>query len=90
MTYTISLKEYISKSYLHYIFENQLNITPKKYILSKKLLHAQQDIRNGDNPTQVYSNYGFLNYSSFYRAYIKRFGYSPSNEFQGKNTKCIL
>ena len=71
---------YISKSYLHYIFDKQLLTTPKKYILSKKLSNARLDIRNGKNPTSLYSDYGFLNYSGFYRAYLKHFGYPPSEE----------
>ncbi|MBQ4527524.1 MAG: helix-turn-helix transcriptional regulator [Clostridia bacterium] len=76
---------YISKSYLHHIFENQLSISPKKYVLFKKLSYAQQDIRNGKSPTDIYSEYGFLNYSGFYRAYKKCFGYAPSEE-GNKNT----
>jgi len=71
---------YISKSYLHHIFDKQLHISPKKYIISKKLSNARMDIRNGKNPSSLYSEYGFQNYSGFYRAYIKLFGYSPSEE----------
>ncbi len=71
---------YISKSYLHHIFDKQLLISPKKYILSKKLSNARMDIRNGKNPSSLYSEYGFHNYSGFYRAYVKLFGYPPSEE----------
>lgn len=80
---------YIDKTYLHYIFKKQLNITPKKYIHSKKMTYAQQDIRNGEIPTKVYLNYGFQNYSTFYRAYTKCFGHAPSNEFLNQKITII-
>jgi len=71
---------HITKSYLHQLFTNFLNITPKKYINTKKLAKAQETIRLGGHPTDVYYQYGFSDYTSFYKSYKKLFGYPPSQE----------
>ena len=71
---------YITKSHLHHLFIEHLKISPKKYIMSKKLTMAQRELRSGSKPTEVYTNCGFAEYSTFYRDYIKFFGCSPSNE----------
>lgn len=71
---------YITKSHLHHLFIKHLNISPKKYILSKKLNLAQKQLRGGDKPTVVSYAYGFSDYSTFYRAYKQFFGHTPSEE----------
>lgn len=71
---------YISKSHLHHLFMEYLNITPQKYILSKKLSVAQRELRAGRKATEIYSDCGFGDYSTFFRAYKNCFGYAPSDE----------
>ena len=71
---------YISKSYLHKIFNERIQTTPKKYINSKRLTLIQKAIREGAKPTEIYSKYGFTDYSSFYRAYTQYFSYPPSQK----------
>lgn len=71
---------FVSKSYLHQLFTQRLDKTPKKYITEKKLLLARMDIRRGSSPTEVFSKYGFLNYSTFYRSYKNIFCCSPSDD----------
>lgn len=71
---------HITKSYLHQLFLRHMKITPKQYIISKKLICAQREIRAGKKPTEVAFAYSFLDYSTFYRDYVKYFGYSPSEE----------
>ena len=71
---------YISKSYLHKIFNQYLQTTPKKYIISKRLTLAQKLLRSKEKPTDVYLKCGFGDYSSFFRSYVQHFGYSPSKE----------
>lgn len=80
---TICKELYISKSNLHKIFAHHLNITPKKYICSKRLSLAQKLLQQGVSATNIYEKCGFSDYSSFYRSYKKGFGYPPSIE----NTK---
>lgn len=69
---------YIAKSHLHHLFKKHLNITPKQYLISKRLILAQREIYSGKRPTEVYEHLGFNDYSAFYRDFKKYFGYSPS------------
>lgn len=71
---------YISPSYLFYLFRTALHQTPKKYITDKRLLAAQQQIRGGDKPTEVYQVCGFRDYTTFFRSYTAYFGHTPSQE----------
>lgn len=71
---------FISKSYLHKQFIKYLQISPKKYIITKRLIRARYAIKTGARPTDVFSECGFLDYSGFYREYKKYFGLSPSED----------
>ena len=71
---------YITKSHLHHLFTKHLQITPKQYILSKRLDLARKSIRSGRKPSDIYIQCGFSDYSTFYRDYVKHFGHSPSSE----------
>ena len=68
----------ISRSYLYQLFRNDLNTTPKHYITERKLNLARQEILLGAKVTSVYSQFGFTDYSTFFRAYKKHFGYPPT------------
>ena len=69
---------FITKSHLHRMFMTHLNITPKKYIMVKKLRMAQAELQMGEHPTEVSAKYGFVNYATFYRNYKQFFGVVPS------------
>lgn len=71
---------YISKRHLHHLFMEHLNITPKKYINSKRLMKAQNMLRTGTKAYDVYFSCGFTDYATFYRNYIQKFGHPPSRE----------
>lgn len=77
---TICNKLFISKSHLHHLFMRHLKLTPQKYILSKKMTTAQRELRLGRKATDVCTDCGFTEYSTFFRAYKKYFGHSPSDE----------
>ena len=77
---------FVTKSHLHHLFMRHLGITPKKYIISKRLAMAQREISFGAKPTEIYLNCGFGDYSTFYRAYKKQFGYSPSEKGDVEHT----
>ncbi|MBQ8359018.1 MAG: helix-turn-helix transcriptional regulator [Oscillospiraceae bacterium] len=68
---------FISKSHLHHLFMEHMKMSPKKYILQKRLAIAHREICLGEKATLVYEKCGFTDYSAFYRAYKKHFGYSP-------------
>lgn len=71
---------FITKSHLHHLFVRHMQITPKKYILSKRLSLAQRALRAGGKPTEVYLQYGFNNYATFFRDYKRFYGHCPSDE----------
>lgn len=77
---TICEKLYITKSHLHHLFIRHLQISPKKYILSKRLNFARKAIRSGQKPIEACMQSGFFDYSTFYRDYKKFFGHCPSEE----------
>ena len=79
---TICNKLFISKSHLHHLFMKHLRLTPQKYILSKKMATAQRELRSGRKATDVYTDCGFTEYSTFFRAYKKYFGHAPSEEIK--------
>ena len=80
---------YITKGYLHKLFKQTLDISPKKYIISKRLAKAQRAIRHKKKPTEVYAECGFTDYSAFYRNYKKFYGYAPSDELNVKKIREI-
>ena len=81
---------YITKSHLHHLFTRYLQISPKQYILSKRLSLARSAIRSGQRPVNVYTECGFSDYSTFYRDYKKHFGHSPSREGDFEPDSVIL
>ena len=78
---------FISENYFIKIFKKHLMLTPKQYILQKKLYYAQEQIQKGQQPSKVAIICGFKNYSTFYRCYLNLFGCQPSIEKNNKNLK---
>ena len=68
----------ISRSYLYQLFQEDLHTTPKHYISERRLNLARQEIFLGAKATEVYAQCGFSDYSAFFRAYKKHFGYPPT------------
>ena len=76
----ISNRFNISEQYFFRLFRAQLHISPYRYLIVKRLLHAQNMLRQGKHPTEIYYQCGFDSYVSFYKQYVKMFGYAPSRE----------
>lgn len=70
----------LSPPYLFKIFKQQLKISPKQYVILKRLQYAQTMIRRGKKPTEIYLDCGFQSYVGFYKHFLKTFGYPPSQE----------
>jgi len=70
---------YLSSSQFSRIFRQTTGAAPWEYIIKKRLTAAKEKIRNGCSAQNAAEQCGFGDYSSFYRAYIKHFGYSPTN-----------
>ena len=70
----------VSVSTLTQTFRKDMNISVYQYILRKKLILAQQRMRDGEAATAAAMNCGFNDYSSFYKQYKKMFGITPSEK----------
>lgn len=70
----------VSVSTLTQTFRRDMNISVYQYILRKKLILAQQKIREGEPATSAAILCGFNDYSGFYKQYKKMFGVSPSDK----------
>ena len=69
---------FISRAQLCRRFKKATGTSVGRYISIKRLIMAQQMLRQGKRPLDVFGLCGFLDYSSFYRAYTKYFGHTPS------------
>ena len=67
----------LSKFFLCHLFEEEMGIPPKQYILQKRMAYAAKLIREGHPPTRVALQVGYASYSTFYRLYRKHFGKTP-------------
>ena len=68
----------ISRAQLDRNFKNATGSTVWAYITAKRLLLAKSSKQEGMRATDVSSACGFQDYSTFYRAYAKHFGLTPS------------
>lgn len=69
---------YMSDSHLGRLFKSATGCSIAKYISIKRLLEARKRINNGVSAVTAAKECGYNDYSAFYRAYVKRFGCSPS------------
>lgn len=68
----------VCRSTLVQNFRQIIGISPYAYALERKLETAQELISQGVSPVQAARQIGFGNYSSFYRAFQKKYHMSPS------------
>ena len=69
----------ISEVYLRRLFLEELNTTPKQYILEKRIAEAKQRLRNTTSGvTQIGEQCGFSGVYHFCRAFKKRVGITPT------------
>lgn len=71
---------FISKHYMNRAFYKATGTSVIDYLLKKRVTYAQQLIINGVYAAQAAAQAGFNEYTSFYRAYVKRFGHAPSRD----------
>ncbi len=68
---------FLNRSYLMHLFRRETGYTIGTYITEKRLFAARTMIRSGCSVTEACMQSGFPGYSSFYRAYRKKFGEPP-------------
>ncbi len=71
---------YLSTSQIGRIFRRATGASPWEYITIKRLTAAREKIHCGEPAGSAAESSGFEDYSSFYRAYVKRFGCSPKED----------
>jgi len=76
---SISNTLHISPSQINRIFKKMTGTSVYNYIISKRLIVAQERIAKGENATAASQSCGFHDYSSFYRLYKKHFGTAPTS-----------
>ena len=68
----------ISKYALLHEFKDYTGMSIHQYILTRRIILAQQMIQQGVKPRQACEQSGFTDYTSFYRAFKARTGRSPA------------
>jgi len=68
----------LSKYVLLHEFKDYTGMSIYQYILTRRVILAQQLIQEGASPHEACEQSGFTNYTSFYRAFRARTGKSPN------------
>ena len=69
-----------SNSSFSHLFTEKMQISPKQYILKKRLAFAEKLIQSGTPPTVAAARSGYENYARFYRLYVKFYRKTPSKK----------
>jgi len=74
---------YVSESFLFSAFKSAFGISIHQYVTQRRMIHARRLLEEGKKPTEIYSQCGYADYSTFYKAYVKRFSQSPRDAKKG-------
>ena len=66
-----------SSSYLSNKFSGYMKVSLIQYVRIKKIVAAHRCIVFGERPTRAAKEFGFADYSTFYRAYVRIIGRAP-------------
>lgn len=69
---------YVSKYHISHIFKDNMGISLHQYVVKKRLQASKNGILSGIPFNQLIYQFGFHDYTSFYRAFKKEFGLSPT------------
>lgn len=79
---TLCKKIYLNRYYLMHLFKEQIGYPIHRYVQEKRLIKASLLISQGLLLSQVCDECGFGDYSSFVRAFKKKYGLSPKKYFK--------
>lgn len=74
----LSARFFMDKYHLLHEFKRATGQSIHQYIIQRRLEAAKRLMDEGGNPTAVYPQCGFGDYSNFYRNFVKQYGVSPS------------
>lgn len=77
---------FLSQSQINRIFRRTTGSSVWEYIQVKRLFSARQMLHEGVTPFQAASACGYHEYSTFFRAYKKRFGHAPQQDLPARKT----
>ena len=82
------LSEIAGFSLFHYyrLFQSAVGMPVMQYITRRRLLHALYDMHCGEKMVAVALDYGFETQAGFYKAFVREFGYTPT-EFLNMSKK---
>ena len=74
------LSEMAGFSMFHYyrLFQSAIGMPVMQYITRRRLLHALYDMHCGEKIIAVSLAYGFETQAGFYKAFVREFGYTPT------------
>lgn len=73
----LAARFYVSKYYIAHLFKKTLGISVHQYLMKKRLENCRSAICAGSDISRACLDYGFKDYSNFYRAFRKEYGMSP-------------
>lgn len=76
---SLSKQFFLSKYYISHLFKQNIGISPHQFIIKKRLHASQLAILSGVPISKVYLQYGFKDYTCFFKAFKKEYGMSPKD-----------
>ena len=85
----IASQFFVSKYHIAHVFKEQFGMSIYQYIIKKRLDLSRIAILGNTQISEAYLMYGFKDYSSFYRAFVKEYGMSPKEYRSKKSTPTL-